>query len=350
MKSFVIISILIGVLLTLSFYTKPTAEQHQQHIYMTLQAQFDHQQAILQRQLVTGRQWTTQLALFLVKMLAHEERLQFFVQAKLLKASYQDYLFFSTITLKTDTPILVSFGLCGQIFVNHHWYYKPGKIGLLKFLSRLTPFARVILIILLVMSITTWYLFIVKTLSLMLLQGRASYLVKQIWHSASLDEILTQLKPCNHPVSHLAWQAIQTSQHYQSQYKTHSTILCSHSELITRAMRQALTKDKTQLESGLTWLAMVASTAPFIGLLGTVVGIYSALITMSNQNNVTITIVAAPVGEALLMTAFGLAVAIPATLGYNFLLRWQRHFLLKLEGFAHELHTYLNTGAKYPHV
>ena len=105
----------------------------------------------------------------------------------------------------------------------------------------------------------------------------------------------------------------------------------------TRALREALGASRRSLQSGLTALASVASTAPFVGLLGTVWGIYHALIGISASGQASIDRVAGPVGEALIMTAAGLAVAIPALLAYNALVRTQREILIRLEGFAHDL-------------
>lgn len=104
-----------------------------------------------------------------------------------------------------------------------------------------------------------------------------------------------------------------------------------------RALREALGTSRRELQRGLTWLASVASTAPFVGLLGTVWGIYHALLEITATGQASIERVAGPVGEALIMTAAGLAVAIPALLGYNALVRTQREILLRLDGFAHDL-------------
>jgi biopolymer transport protein ExbB len=104
-----------------------------------------------------------------------------------------------------------------------------------------------------------------------------------------------------------------------------------------RALREALGSSRRELQRGLTWLASVASTAPFVGLLGTVWGIYHALLEITASGQASIENVAGPVGEALIMTAAGLAVAIPALLGYNALVRTQREILLRLDGFAHDL-------------
>jgi biopolymer transport protein ExbB len=100
------------------------------------------------------------------------------------------------------------------------------------------------------------------------------------------------------------------------------------------------------MQSGLSWLASVGSTAPFVGLFGTVWGIYHALISIGSAGLATIDKVAGPVGEALIMTALGLAVAIPAVLGYNALIRGNKSVHIALNGFAHELHAFLITGAR----
>jgi biopolymer transport protein ExbB len=93
-------------------------------------------------------------------------------------------------------------------------------------------------------------------------------------------------------------------------------------------------------------LASVGATAPFVGLFGTVWGIYHALIGIGFTGQATIDKVAGPVGEALIMTAFGIAVAVPAVLAYNFLLRAQRVVAQELDGFAHDLHAFLTTGVR----
>jgi len=118
------------------------------------------------------------------------------------------------------------------------------------------------------------------------------------------------------------------------------------SELITRVLRQRINIAAARLESGLTWLASVGSTAPFVGLFGTVWGIYHALLNIAASGTLSIDRVAGPVGEALIMTAFGLVVAIPAVLAYNALTRVNRLILAELDGFAHDLHAFLTVGAR----
>ncbi|XLZ69220.1 MotA/TolQ/ExbB proton channel family protein [Massilia sp. SR12] len=117
-----------------------------------------------------------------------------------------------------------------------------------------------------------------------------------------------------------------------------------HKEQATRVLRDAIHASTTRLETGLTLLASIASTAPFVGLLGTVWGIYHALAAVSSSGTVQIDKVAGPVGEALIMTGVGLVVAIPAVLAYNGFNRINRITLSELDAFAHDLHAYLTKG------
>ncbi|MEJ7807235.1 MAG: MotA/TolQ/ExbB proton channel family protein [Telluria sp.] len=114
----------------------------------------------------------------------------------------------------------------------------------------------------------------------------------------------------------------------------------SRSDQITRVLRQQITKSTQRIDSGLTILASIGATAPFVGLLGTVWGIYHALANVAAAGVVRIDKVAGPVGEALIMTGFGLVVAIPAVLAYNGFNRLNRVTLAELDGFAHDLHSY----------
>ncbi len=105
-------------------------------------------------------------------------------------------------------------------------------------------------------------------------------------------------------------------------------------ELIERAMRQQIQKEKARMESGLGWLASIGSTAPFVGLFGTVWGIMHALKDISAKGSASLEVVAGPIGEALIATALGIAVAIPAVIAYNFFLRQNRRVVAKLDHFA----------------
>ena len=120
----------------------------------------------------------------------------------------------------------------------------------------------------------------------------------------------------------------------------------NRSEFIDRALRQAVARESSKLENGLTWLATTGSSAPFVGLLGTVWGIYHALILIGASGDASIDVVAGPVGEALIMTAIGLFVAIPAVLAYNFFSRSNRKINARFDEYAHDLHDFFATGSR----
>ena len=118
--------------------------------------------------------------------------------------------------------------------------------------------------------------------------------------------------------------------------------------LVTRALRQTLDAESAALEYGLTVLASVGSTAPFVGLFGTVWSVHRALLALGTSGQATLDQVAGPVGEALVMTAAGLAVAIPAVIAYNLFTRANRLRLLELDAFAYDLHAFLLVGMQPP--
>ena len=147
------------------------------------------------------------------------------------------------------------------------------------------------------------------------------------------------------PFSHLTWHGLAAVRHHQQQGANKLDEAGSPAEFITRAMRRVVDEETARMESGLTVLASVGSTAPFVGLFGTVWGVYHALINIGMSGQGTLDKVAGPVGEALVMTALGLAVAIPAVLAYNTMVRGNRVVLAQLDSFAHDLFAFLTTGA-----
>ncbi|HEY6966474.1 MAG TPA: MotA/TolQ/ExbB proton channel family protein, partial [Burkholderiales bacterium] len=167
------------------------------------------------------------------------------------------------------------------------------------------------------------------------------------WNAASIpavEKYIGEVHP-EEPFSHLAWHAINSSRHHQRHGADKLDEAGSAAEFLTRAMRRVIDEDTARLESGLTVLASVGSTAPFIGLFGTVWGVYHALVNIGLSGQGTLDKVAGPVGEALIMTALGLAVAIPAVLAYNTFVRANRLVLAQLDSFAHDLYSVLVTGA-----
>lgn len=222
------------------------------------------------------------------------------------------------------------------------------SIKITAFFQHLNSISLTILIILLFMSVLTWYLIITKILQLGFIYWQARKISKLFWNNSSLAPIMIHLSQTqlHDPFTHLTLQVFNAAIYYEKRLAKNLTTLCSQNEFLSRQLRRAMTEEAARLESGLSILATISSTAPFIGLLGTVLGIYEALMTISLKGAASLETVAAPVGEALIMTAGGLAVAIPAVLGYNALIRGQKAFLNKLNSFAHDLHTCLNTGAR----
>src|SRR5262249_11140763 len=149
------------------------------------------------------------------------------------------------------------------------------------------------------------------------------------------------------PFSHLTWHGIVASRHHQHHGADKLNAAGSTSEFLTRSMRRVVDEETSRLEWGLTVLASVGSTAPFVGLFGTVWGVYHALVTIGLSGQGTLDKVAGPVGEALIMTAAGLAVAVPAVLAYNAFVRSNRVVLAKLDAFAHDLFAFLTTGSHF---
>lgn len=199
-------------------------------------------------------------------------------------------------------------------------------------------------LILLAMSVASWYLMLVKGFQLMRARSATSAYIKRFWEAPTLDAALRDQDPAS-PAARLASQSVEAAEHHQKYAAQRLEESCSQDEFIARVMRRSINQENARLESGLTVLASVGSVSPFVGLFGTVWGIYHALASISVSGQATLDKVAGPVGEALIMTAIGLAVAIPAVLAYNALVRGNRMFLAQVEGFAHDLHTLLTTGA-----
>ncbi len=208
------------------------------------------------------------------------------------------------------------------------------------------PIALGILAILAFMSFLSWYLILSKSVQLAVLSWRAKRFKRFFWQAADLQAVIAELqrRGARDPFSRLTQRGLTAALSHDQVTAKGLANVCSHSEFVTRSLRHGIDDEREQLNTGLTILASIGSIAPFIGLLGTVIGIYSALMNISAQGQASLDTVSGPVGEALIMTAIGLAVAIPAVLFYNTLVRSNRHFLHRLETFANDLHAYLNMG------
>jgi biopolymer transport protein ExbB len=203
---------------------------------------------------------------------------------------------------------------------------------------------RGVALLLLAMSLASWMVIIMKALDLRR-HMRQSRQVESFWHAADFADGLRKLgTDAANPFHALAVEGREAAAHHHAQPQLHDSLAAS--DWLTRALRNSIDESTARLQTGLAVLASVGSTAPFVGLFGTVWGIYHALLSISAAGQATIDKVAGPIGEALVMTALGLAVAIPAVLGYNALVRGNKAVLSKLNRFAHDLHAYFVTGAR----
>ena len=206
----------------------------------------------------------------------------------------------------------------------------------------------IVFVTLALMSIMSVYWIVINFIKNMRLRGRADRVVSTFWETPNAQDAIRFMEeqPRREPFSKIALDAAQAAAHHQRHEGSRLVESLNRSEFVDRALRQGVTRESMRLESGLTVLATVGSTAPFVGLLGTVWGIYHALIRIGSSGDASISAVAGPVGEALIMTAIGLFVAIPAVLAYNFFVRLNRVTNNKFDTFAHDLHDFFATGAR----
>ena len=204
---------------------------------------------------------------------------------------------------------------------------------------------RAIMLMLIGMSIVSWIVIVLKALDVWRYKQQALG-SEAFWHSHSLSEGLAVLGQGQGNLFHdLAVTGQEATDHHQAaQKQLHDRL--DVSDWVTRSLRNAIDDSTGKLQNGLAVLASIGSTAPFVGLFGTVWGIYHALVAIGANGNASIDAVAGPIGETLIMTALGLAVAIPAVLGYNALVRGNKFIIARMNRFAHDLHAYYVTGTR----
>ncbi len=202
--------------------------------------------------------------------------------------------------------------------------------------------SRGTLFVLLIMSMMSWYVMITKAWDQRRLKKFALAAEKDFWKAGNVKEGVSLLKGNDNAFRQIAEDGLNAAQHHEGKLTDQIDL----HEWITQALQRSVDSITGKMQSGLPVLASVGSTAPFVGLFGTVWGIYNALISIGIAGQASIDKVAGPVGEALIMTAFGLFVAVPAVLGYNILLRRNKVVLEKVNYFAHDLHAYLLSGSR----
>jgi len=206
----------------------------------------------------------------------------------------------------------------------------------------------IVFVTLCIMSISSIYFVVANFLRNGMIRARMEKVIHTFWDTPSAQDAVRFLEdqPKGEPFSKIALDCASAAAHHQRNEGSRLVEALNRSEFIDRALRQAVARESLRLEGGMTVLATVGSSAPFVGLLGTVWGIYHALIKIAASGNASMEAVAGPVGEALIMTAFGLFVAIPAVLAYNFFVRQNRVIYARFDEFAHDLHDFFATGSR----
>ncbi|WP_338765966.1 MotA/TolQ/ExbB proton channel family protein [Massilia sp. METH4] len=200
--------------------------------------------------------------------------------------------------------------------------------------------ARGSIIIMSIMSIGTWYILITKLIDQAKIMRQAKEAQAKFWKASSISAGTATLAEGS-PFRFIAETGTKASGHHDGALLEQIDL----STWVTMSIQRAVDKVQSRLQDGLSFLATVGSTAPFIGLFGTVWGIYGALTNIGMTGNASIDKVAGPVGEALIMTAFGLAVAVPAVLGYNWLVRRNKSAMEEVRSFSADVHSVLISGA-----
>jgi len=208
------------------------------------------------------------------------------------------------------------------------------------FFAHTDTLGMILFFMLVLMSLASWLGIVGKSLLLWQLRQRGRQFRRELWASVPAQ---TRLSDNNrNPFARLA----------EASFAVHADVkdapTADREALLLRCMNRVVGEEGSRLDNGQTLLASIAAVAPFIGLFGTVWGVHHALSAIGIEGAASLDQIAGPVGEALIMTALGLAVAIPAVLAYNVFSRSNQVLLAQLDGFAHELHHYLVTGQTLP--
>ena len=219
----------------------------------------------------------------------------------------------------------------------------PPHLGMAHFLSQSDAVGKFLLGMLLLMSVLSWALIVSKGIAQWLRSSRSQKFLQLFWNASSLEAVQHEIAThgSRDPFAHLTAHAMYAQAHHVRYGASKLEEAGSAQDFVTRTIKKVLDEETMKLETGLTFLATVGATAPFVGLFGTVWGVYHALVAIGMSGSGTLDKVAGPVGEALIMTAIGLAVAVPAVLGYNWLVRRNKGVMDEVRAFSADLHAVL---------
>lgn len=199
-----------------------------------------------------------------------------------------------------------------------------------------------VFLLLLLMSLTSWCFILHRVWVGWRTKRESAQWIQSFWAQENLASAAPLAQQTEVPFARIALSGLDALAHYVRHQHQSLGSACGVDEFLVRSIRMALMRENARLESGLTWLATVGAVAPFVGLFGTVWGIYHALLGMGAATGpMTLATVSGPVGEALVATAAGLAAAIPAVVAYNAFVRANRIQHQQMDGFAHDLHAQL---------
>jgi biopolymer transport protein ExbB len=217
-----------------------------------------------------------------------------------------------------------------------------GSLGLIKLLEQADALSIGVLIVLTLMSLASWFVILTRLWEQYRVAQSYAQAQKKFWAAGSLWDGMAALSGRDNVFRMLVEDGIRAAQHHEGQLAEQVPL----NDWITVSLYRSVESVSSRLVNGLAILATTGSVAPFVGLLGTVWGIYNALNRISLSGDTSIEQVAGPIGEALIMTAIGLFVAVPAVMGYNWLLRRNKKLQEKMKHFTAELHTYLIGGKR----
>jgi biopolymer transport protein ExbB len=215
-------------------------------------------------------------------------------------------------------------------------------MGLLKLIEEADNLSIAVLIVLSAMSLASWFVMLTKLWDQRLIAKAYAQAQKKFWASGNPWDGMAALSGRDNVFRMMVEDGIRASQHYEGQLAEQFSL----NDWITVSLYRSIESVTNRLVNGLTVLATTGSVSPFVGLLGTVWGIYNAMQRISLSGQTSIEQIAGPIGEALIMTAIGLFVAVPAVMGYNWLLRRNKKLQEKMKSFAADLHTYLVGGKR----
>ena len=199
-----------------------------------------------------------------------------------------------------------------------------------------------VLLVLVIMSLASWYVILTKLWDQRRMRKAYKEVEKGFWQAGNLRDGIAKLSGKDNAFRMIAEDGLRAAQHHEGRLTDQIPL----HEWISASLQRAVNSVTSRLQGGLPILATTGSVAPFIGLFGTVWGIYNALISISLAGQASLDKTAGPIGEALIMTAIGLFVAVPAVMGYNWLLGRNKDIIEKLRYFANDLHSYLVSGAR----